>query len=90
MGRLFGLIAMLVSLYIAMTLYTQGIEAAFGGAFAPIESSGDRDAPIATNLTPAAQTADAPSERKRRVRVTDAVREQVNHDIEMGTRRRGY
>jgi hypothetical protein len=90
MGRLFGLIAMLVSLYVAMTLYTQGIEVAFGGAFAPIAPAGDRDVPVATSLTPAAQLADAPSERKRRVWVTDAVRDQVNHDLEMGARRRGY
>ena len=90
MGKLFGLVAMLVALYVAMTLYTKGIEGAFGGAFAPIEPANNRDAPIATHLTPAAQLAEPPSERERRVWVTDAVRERVTSDLDAGARRRGY
>ena len=90
MGKLFGLVAMLVALYIAMTLYTKGIEGAFGGAFAPIEPANNRDAPIATHLTPAAQLAEPPSERQRRVWITDAVRERVTSDLDEGARRRGY
>ena len=90
MGKLFGLVAMLVALYIAMTLYTTGIEGAFGRAFAPIEPANNRDAPIATHLTPAAQLAEPPSERQRRVWITDAVRERVTSDLDEGARRRGY
>jgi hypothetical protein len=90
MGKIFGLVAMLVALYVAMTLYTKGIEGAFGGAFAPIEPSNNRDAPIATHLTPAAQLAEPPSDRERRVWVTDAVRERVTSDLDSGARRRGY
>ncbi len=90
MGKLFGLVAMLVALYVAMTVYTKGIEGAFGGAFAPIEPANNRDAPIATHLTPAAQLAEPPSERERRAWVTDAVRERVTSDLDAGARRRGY
>jgi hypothetical protein len=90
MGKFLGLVAMLVALYVAMTLYTKGIEAAFGGVFAPIEPANNRDAPIATHLTPAAQLAEPPSERERRVWVTDAVRERVTSDLDAGARRRGY
>ena len=90
MGKLFGLVAMLVALYIAMTLYTKGIEGAFGGAFGPIEPANNRDSPIATHLTPAAQLAEPPSERQRRVWITDAVRERVTSDLDEGARRRGY
>jgi hypothetical protein len=61
MGRFFGLVLMLVALYVGMTLYTQGLESAFGGAFAPIQPADGRDAPLATHLTPAAQLADGPS-----------------------------
>lgn len=90
MGKVFGWVAMLTALYIAMTLYTQGIEHAFGGAFAPIEPGDHREEPLATSLNPAAQLADAPSEPRRRVLVTDAVRERVTSDLEEGARRRGY
>ena len=90
MGRLFGLVLMLISLYIGMTLYTEGIEHAFGGALAPIQPVQKRDTPIATDLTPAAELADAPAEPERRVKITDAVRDQVTSDLESGARRRGY
>jgi hypothetical protein len=90
MGKLFGLVMLLAALYIGMTLYTQGMESAFGGVFAPIEPADPREAPSATHLTPAAQLADAPSERRHRVKVTDAVRERVTADLAEGARRRGY
>jgi hypothetical protein len=89
MTKAFGLIAMLIALYIGMTIYSEGIENAYGGIFAPIESS-DRDAAMTTGLTPAAGMADAPSSGVRRVKVTDAVRERVSADLEEGARRRGY
>ena len=38
MSKGFGLVLMLVSLYIGMTIYQEGLEHAFGGAFAPLES----------------------------------------------------
>ena len=90
MGRIFGIVLMLVALYVGMTVYAEGIENAFGGAFAPIEPIDQGEEPLATHLTPAAQMADAPTERRRRVPVTQAVRERVNAHMESGARRRGY
>jgi hypothetical protein len=90
MGRLFGIVLVLGAIYVGMTIYAEGIENAFGGAFAPIESYDEREEPTATALTPAAQRADAPTERRRRVPVTQAVRERVNDHMETGARRRGY
>ena len=89
MSKAFGLIMMLVALYVGMTLYTEGIENAYGGIFAPIAPS-DRESPMATHLTPAAGMADAPSGGERRVKITDAVRERVSEDLERAARRRGY
>lgn len=90
MGKLFGLIMMLVALYFAMNLYTEGYDHMFGAAFAPIEPAADSGTPLATQLTPAAQMANPPTERTRRVWVTDAVRERVSADIALGAERRGY
>jgi hypothetical protein len=90
MGRIFGIVLVLIAIYVGMTVYTEGIENAFGGAFAPLEPVDGREEPTASYLTPAAQMADAPTERRRRVPVTQAVRERVNADMETGARRRGY
>jgi hypothetical protein len=89
MTKAFGLIMLLVALYIGMTIYTEGIENAYGGIFAPIAPS-DRESPMATHLTPAAGMADAPMAPARRGKVTDAVRDRVTADLEEGARRRGY
>jgi len=89
MAKAFGLILMLIALYIGMTIYTQGIENAYGGIFAPIAPS-DGDTPMATHLTPAAGMADAPTEPRPRKRITEAVRDRVTADLQEGARRRGY
>ena len=91
MGRAFGLVLILIAIYIGMTLYTEGIESGFGGALAPIRPMDHRDEPLATRLTPVAQFEDsAPADRERRVWITDAVREQVSADLKSGAARRGY
>jgi hypothetical protein len=92
MGKAFGLILMLIALYVGMAIYGEGIENAFGGAFAPLQPASQRDEPLATHLTPGAQMADAPSEprRRRRVPLTQAVRERVKADLDSGAKRRGY
>jgi hypothetical protein len=90
-SKAFGLVLMLVSLYIGMTIYQEGLESAFGGALAPIQPLDQRDEPLASELAPSAQfDAAGPSDRERRVWVTDAVREQVSGDLQSGARRRGY
>jgi hypothetical protein len=89
MAKAFGLIMMLIALYIGMTIYSEGIEQAYGGIFAPIASS-DGGSPMATHLTPAAGMADAPTEPRPRKRITEAVRDRVTSDLQEGARRRGY
>jgi hypothetical protein len=91
MGRAFGLVLILIAMYIGMTIYTKGIESSFGGALAPIRPAGQRETPLATGLTPAAQFEDTgPADRERKLMITDAVREQVTSDLRSGARRRGY
>ena len=89
MGKSFGLVLMMVALYIGMTIHTQGMEQAFGGIFAPIEPI-SRHSSAATALTPAAQSADAPSATRPRLKITDAVRNRVSSDLQHGAQRRGY
>ena len=87
MGKGFGLIMMLAAMYFGMQVYTEGVENVWGGVFAPIQGS-DRDAPLATHLSPAAQLADEPSSPSRpRVRITERVRQRVTADLEAGARR---
>lgn len=87
MGKAFGLIVMLLALYLGMRVYTEGIDAMLGRVTAPIEGT-SREAPLATGLTGAAGMADSvPTDRERRVWVTDVVREKVTADLERGARR---
>ena len=90
MAKAFGLVLMLIALYVGMTIYTKGIDRFVGNAFEPIQPAASRDAAPATHLTPGAQLAAPPTERTRRVRLTDSVRDRVEDDIEKGARRRGY
>jgi len=91
MSKLFGLILLLVSIYIGMSLYTKGVDRVVDGAFAPIESAGQREGSPAAFLTPGAQLADEPVAATRpRVRVTEQVRQRVSGDLARGAERRGY
>jgi hypothetical protein len=87
MGRAFGLVLLLISLYIGMSIYTKGIEHTLGSAFAPIQPMSQRDEPLATGLTPAAGLADEPSSPDRPVKITDAVRDRVSADLAAGASR---
>lgn len=93
MGKAFGLILIVAALYVGMTLYTEGSENAFGGLLAPITPASQRETPLASSLSPAAQEAAEPSSpapRRRGVTPTQAVRERVTRSLEDGARRRGY
>jgi hypothetical protein len=80
-----------VSLYIKMTIYQQGLENAFGGAFAPLESVRDKDGALHSEFAPTADfDASGPADRERKVFITDAVRQKVTADLQGGARRRGY
>jgi hypothetical protein len=87
MAKAFGLVMMLVALYIGMEIYTKGMEHALGGALAPIQPMAQRETPLATGLTPAAGLADEPSSPDRPVKVTDRVRSQVSADLAAGAAR---
>ena len=87
MGRAFGLVLLLISLYIGMSIYTKGIEHTLGSAFAPIQPISQREEPLAAGLTPAAGLADEPSSPDRPVKITDAVRNRVTADLAAGAAR---
>jgi hypothetical protein len=91
MSRAFGLVLLLVSLYIGMTIYQEGLESAFGGAFAPLESVREDGGALDGELAPSADfDAAGPADRERKVWVTDSVRDRVNASLQSGARRRGY
>ena len=91
MSKAFGLVLMLVSLYIGMTIYQEGLESAFGGAFAPLESVREDGGALESEFVPTADfDASGPTDRERKVPVTDAVRDRVNASLQAGARRRGY
>ena len=90
MGKAFGLVMMMIALYVGMTVYTKGFDQAYSQAFAPIQPMSQRDTPLATGLTPAAGFDDAPSGGEDRpVKITDAVRNQVSADMALGASRHG-
>lgn len=89
MSKAFGLILMLAAMTVGMKIYSEGLDQAYGGIFAPIASS-ERDGSALTNLTPIAGMADAPMEPVRRGKITDVVRNRVTEDLAEGARRRGY
>lgn len=90
MGKMFGLVLIVIALWVGLQIYNEGTENVFGGIFAPVESvRGDGTGAI--GLTPAAQSADVPVERTRRVPITERVREAVTEDIQRGfDRNRGH
>lgn len=91
MGRIFGIVLLLIALYFVLNLHAENLDAVLGRVSAPIESPERGDAPLATRLSPAAHMADPPAERRRAgAPVTDRVRRQVSSDIQAGAERRGY
>jgi hypothetical protein len=91
MIRAFGLIAIIIALYIGMSIYTDGIDRTLDGIFAAIEPVDGGEDPFATHLTPAAGRADAPSApTPPRGRVTERVRDRVTADLQQAAQRRGY
>jgi hypothetical protein len=90
-SKMFGLILLVISLYIGMSVYGKVVDQTLTGVFAPIESSSHREDSPATYLTPGAQLAEEPSAPTRpRVRITEQVRQRVTADLDRGASRRGY
>lgn len=92
MGKAFGWILVLAALYAGVTLYTEGVDSAFGGLFAPLQPVSQRETPLATGLTGVAQEAAEPVSPAppRRSSPTRAVRDRVTSHLQEGARRRGY
>ena len=86
MGRGFGLILMLLALYVGLQIWTQGAERAFGLASDASEAGEAPTAPLSSHLTPLAQSADVPPTpiRKRRVPLTQAIKERADSHIRKG------
>ncbi|MEE9608733.1 MAG: hypothetical protein V3U03_13415 [Myxococcota bacterium] len=89
MGKLFGVALLAFAVYAGITLYEEGRERAFGGAFAPVQPIDQGEAPRATALTPAAQFADPPSGPRQRGWKAGEVRERTSADLGAAARRRG-
>ncbi len=87
MGKLFGLVSILIAMYIGMQIYTKGIDSLLGGALDPIESSERDSSAFGGHLTGGDVT--MPTERKRGP-ITEKVRDRVTADLERGAKRRGY
>jgi hypothetical protein len=45
MGKILGLAMLVTALWVGMEVYQQGVDGAFGGAFATLGDSGGEDAP---------------------------------------------
>ncbi len=87
MGKLFGLVSILVAMYIGMQIYTNGIDSMLGNALDPIESSERDSSSFGGHLT--GGNATVPTERKRGP-ITQKVRDKVTDDLQRGAARRGY
>jgi hypothetical protein len=88
MGRALGLGLMLLALYVGMTIYTQGLEQAFGGIFAPIDSRTEvdsRSSELADEIK--LHPRDDPAPARRRVPITEQVRDRVTRHLQRGATR---
>ena len=87
MGRIFGLVTILIAMYVGMQVYTKGIDSVLSSTLDPIESSDRSSSSFGGNLTGGEVT--MPTERKRGP-ITQQVRDRVTADLQRGTKRRGY
>jgi hypothetical protein len=83
-AKAFGIILMLVAMYVGMTLYSDGIEQAFGGIFAPID--GQEIAGTAL-MEPDPYAASAGDLAPVKAPITQRVRERVQGHIDRGAAR---
>jgi hypothetical protein len=85
MGRLFGLLLIVLGIYLGITVYEKGVDAVFGGVFAgsrasapPALDSDGAGAPAPTARRPGTVSPSA---------ITQRVRQRVTEDIQQGARR---
>lgn len=86
MGKLFGIVSILVAMYIGMQIYTKGMDGTLDRAFGAIEAS-ERDS-SASGSAPTGSDATAPTERTPG-RLTERVRDKVTLDLQRGAARSG-
>ena len=72
MGRIFGLILIVVAIYVGLEIYTEGTHGAFGGAFSKLGLAGPAPTDAAGNPQ----------------RPTEVIREKVTEDMSFGEARR--
>ena len=85
MGKLFGLVSILVAMYVGMQIYTKGIEGMLGGATDPIESSERDSSSLAGHLI--GDDVTMPTARASGADARD-VRDSVKADVRRGAKRR--
>jgi len=88
MGKAFGLVMMLIAMYLGMQIYSEGMESVWNSVVAPIQGSSDSGSPRAAHLSPAAMLADEPAAPSRPRKLTDRVRDSVTSDLQAGAQRR--
>ena len=81
MTKAFGLIAIIIAMYLGMSIYTEGIDRTLDGIFASVEPVDDPTAGLAGGFSDPSQP---------RGRVTERVRDRVTADLQQGAQRRGY
>lgn len=87
MSRLFGLVLILVAMYIGMQIYTDSSEGMLSGALGQIESSERDSSPFGGRLT--GSDVATPTEQKRGS-IIQRIRDEVTADLQNGAERRGY
>jgi hypothetical protein len=83
MAKVFGLLLIVLGIYLGITVYEEGVDAAFGGVF------GRSEAPVAEETAPDDEGR-PPAEPRPGARpgaVTQRVRERVNAAVQEGVRR---
>ncbi len=88
MGKVFGIGLMVGILYIALTLYTEGSEQAFGGAFSTFARTNEEEATEILGQTSAYLREDPSDASSRPIPITRAVRERMNEHMETAQKRR--
>ncbi len=81
MTKAFGLIAIIIAMYLGMSIYTEGIDRTLDGILASVEPVDDPAAGLAGGSSALSQ---------RHGRVTERVRDRVTADLQQAAQRRGY
>jgi hypothetical protein len=84
-GRLFGIVLLLATLWLGMRLWTQGRSALYAPAEPPVEELAEVEQAEEPATAPTRRQA---SPRRERVPITEYVRERASRDVQRGADRR--